>query len=210
MFLRVLESDGLPLVLNILPLCSRREVVHHTLRQSLAAVSFSGPAGYGERVMTARENRRGVLPMAAVILALLASGVGAAARQDAGRDVEAVIERWATAFATLDGSRSAAEYADDARLWGTVAQEPNVGRDAIRAYFDSGRQRAKARHVVIGDHATRVYGTTAVSSGRYDFHSVLHDGTSTVRRARFSMTFVQRGGRWQIVDHHSSEVPAAP
>jgi uncharacterized protein (TIGR02246 family) len=146
---------------------------------------------------------------AAVALAVLAS-VAATVQQRPEHDVEAVINQWAAAFASLDGARSAAVYADDARLWGTIAREPNVGLDAIRAYFDSGRQRVKARHVVMGDHATRVYGTTAVSSGRYDFHSVLHDGTTTVRRARFSMTFVQRDGRWQIVDHHSSEVPAAP
>lgn len=130
--------------------------------------------------------------------------------QSAEPDVEVVIRTWAEVFTTMDGALSASVYADDARLWGTVAQEPAVGREAIRAYFDGGRQRAKARHVVIGDHATRVYGTTAVSSGRYDFHSVLLDGTATVRRARFSMTFVQRNGRWVIVDHHSSEVPLAP
>jgi uncharacterized protein (TIGR02246 family) len=144
-----------------------------------------------------------------VVLAVAAS-VAATAPQTPDREVEAVIAEWVAAFAALDGSKSAAVYADDARLWGTIAQEPNVGREAIRAYFDSGRQRAQARRVVIGDHATRVYGPTAVSSGRYDFHTVLHDGTSTVRRARFSMTFVQRDGRWQIVDHHSSEVPPAP
>jgi uncharacterized protein (TIGR02246 family) len=144
-----------------------------------------------------------------VVLAVAAS-VAATVPQTPDREVEEVIAEWVTAFAALDGSKSAAVYAADARLWGTIAQEPNVGHDAIRAYFDSGRQRARARHVVIGDHATRVYGTAAISSGRYDFHTVLHDGTSTVRRARFSMTFVQRDGRWQIVDHHSSEVPPAP
>ena len=138
------------------------------------------------------------------------TGLAAPRPQSSERDVEMVIRRWADAFATLDGGRSASVYAADARLWGTIAQEPAVGLDAIRAYFDSGRQRAKARRVVIGDHATRVYGTTAVSSGRYDFHSVLLDGTSTVRRARFSLTFVQRGGQWLIVDHHSSEVPPVP
>ena len=129
-----------------------------------------------------------------------------AARQQEG--VEGAIKRWAEAFAALDGERSAAVYAPDARLWGTVAAEPAVGRAEIRAYFDSGRQRARSRRVAIGAHATRVYGTTAVSSGRYDFTNVLFDGTPSVRRARFSMTFVDRDGQWLIVDHHSSELPA--
>ncbi len=160
--------------------------------------------------MKAHRWRCGAARVATVALAVVAGIAAAATPQMPARDVEAVITQWAEAFATLDGAKSVAVYADDARLWGTIAQEPAVGHDAIRAYFDSGRQRAKARHVVIGAHATRVYGTTAVSSGRYDFHSVLHDGTSTVRRARFSLTFVQRDGRWQIVDHHSSEVPPSP
>lgn len=132
------------------------------------------------------------------------------AAQQPRADIEAVIARWADAFATLDGSKSAALYASDAQLWGTLAVEKAVGQDAIRAYFDSGRQQSRSRWVVVGDHETRVYGTTAVSSGRYDFHNVQLDGTPTVRRARFSLTFVYRDGRWLIVDHHSSEVPARP
>jgi uncharacterized protein (TIGR02246 family) len=133
-----------------------------------------------------------------------------AAAQQPHADVEAVIARWADAFATLDGSKSAALYASDAHLWGTIAAEKAVGQEAIRAYFDSGRQRSRSRRVVIGDHETRVYGTTAVSSGRYDFHNVQLDGTATIRRARFSLTFVHRDGRWLIVDHHSSDVPPTP
>lgn len=159
--------------------------------------------------MAADRFRRDAARVAAVALAVVIS-VAATPPQARDHDVEAVISQWAAAFATLDGSKSVAVYAHDARLWGTVAREPAAGLDAIRAYFDSGRQRARSRYVVIGDHATRVYGTTAVSSGRYDFHTVLLDGTSTIRHARFSMTFVHRDRRWQIVDHHSSEVPPAP
>jgi len=145
-----------------------------------------------------------------VLVASCAGVVAAPPAQAPERDVEAAIDRWAEAFATLDGVRSAAVYAPDARLWGTVAREQATGHEAIRAYFDSGRQRAKARRVVFGDRTVRVYGETAVSSGRYDFHTVLHDGSMTVRHARFSMTFVRFDGRWLIVDHHSSEVPPAP
>ena len=150
-----------------------------------------------------------LLPAAALILsaALSVSAGGKAAQQPA---VEAVIAAWADAFATMDGAKSAALYAPDGRLWGTSGVTQAIGHDPIRAYFDSGRQRAKSRHVVIGEHGTRIYGDTAVSSGSYTFHSVLLDGSPSVRRARFSMTFVRQNGRWLIVDHHSSDVPPAP
>jgi uncharacterized protein (TIGR02246 family) len=136
----------------------------------------------------------------------LNAGQGAAAEAA----VEAVITAWADAFATMDGAKSAALYSADGRLWGTSGVTQAIGPDPIRAYFDSGRQRAKSRQVVIGEHGTRVYGDTAVSSGSYTFQSVLLDGSPSVRRARFSMTFVRQNGRWRIVDHHSSDVPASP
>ena len=119
-------------------------MVLHTLRQPPPAVSNDGARRDGERVMRPAVWRWEDFRVAAVALAVLAS-VAATVPQTPDRDVEAVINQWVAAFASLDGATSAAVYADDARLWGTIAQEPNVGHDAIRAYFDSGRQRAKAR-----------------------------------------------------------------
>lgn len=152
--------------------------------------------------------RRRLLLAPAVVLFLALFLTRAVGAQERG--VEDALARWVAAFAELDGATSAAVYALDGHLWGTIATQPAKGREAIRAYFDSGRQRARSRRVVMGEYITRVYGTTAVSSGRYDFHTVLLDGSSTLRRARFSMTFVNQDGAWLIVDHHSSEVPAAP
>jgi uncharacterized protein (TIGR02246 family) len=117
---------------------------------------------------------------------------------------------WATAYAALDGEMSAAVYAPDARLWGTVARTQTVGRDAIRAYFDNGRQNLRSRVVTIGEHAVQQFGGTAVASGHYRFQNTRADGTSIVRAARFSMTIVDQGGRWLIVNHHSSTLPDAP
>jgi uncharacterized protein (TIGR02246 family) len=117
---------------------------------------------------------------------------------------------WARAYATLDGEQSAAVYAPDARLWGTVSRTQTVGRDAIRDYFNNGRQNLRSRTVTIGDHAIQLFGSAAVASGHYEFQNTRADGTSVVRAARFSMTIVNQSGRWLIANHHSSTLPDAP
>ncbi len=123
---------------------------------------------------------------------------------------EEALQAWATAYAAMDGEKSAAVYAPDARLWGTASRAQTVGRDAIRDYFNAGRQNLKSRVVTIGDHATRIFGNAAVASGHYSFENTRADGSSTTRAARFSMAIVNQNGRWVIVDHHSSVLPEAP
>ena len=53
----------------------------------------------------------------------------------------------------------------------------------------------------------RVYGDVAINTGAYTF-SEMRDDKPLVRPARFSFVFRKRDGRWLIVDHHSSAVPA--
>jgi hypothetical protein len=56
----------------------------------------------------------------------------------------------------------------------------------------------------------RVYGgDTAVNTGYYTF-SFEKDGATQSLPARYSFTLVKRDGDWEIVDHHSSAMPAAP
>lgn len=126
------------------------------------------------------------------------------------QDVEQALAGWASAYAAKDGSRSAAVYTTDARLWGTAARTQSVGTNAIRDYFANGTDGIASRAVAIGAHATRVFGDVAVVSGQYEFTVTRRDGGSAVRPARFSMTFVKRDGRWLIADHHSSVMPEAP
>ena len=123
------------------------------------------------------------------------------------KDAEAALKAWAEAYDARDGEKSAAVYAQDARLWGTVSQKQTVGRDAIRGYFDAGKT-LKARHVEIGDHACRAFETVAVCSGHYTFQRTPQEGAPQNDPARFSMTIVKRDGGWQIADHHSSLLPA--
>lgn len=63
--------------------------------------------------------------------------------------------------------------------------------------------------VTFGDQLIRVYGDTAVNTGCYTF-SYVKDGETRSLPARYSFTYVKRGGNWLIVDHHSSTMPYPP
>ena len=61
----------------------------------------------------------------------------------------------------------------------------------------------------LGEQRILVYGDTAINTGLYTV-SNLRDGQPVTTPARFSFTYRLKDGRWMIVDHHSSAVPAPP
>jgi hypothetical protein len=52
----------------------------------------------------------------------------------------------------------------------------------------------------------RRFGNMAVNTGRYTL-SYTQEGEEVVVPARFTFTYQLQGGKWIIVDHHSSAVP---
>ncbi len=60
--------------------------------------------------------------------------------------------------------------------------------------------------MTLGEQHVRVYGDTAVDSGTYTFW-LTRDGKIEAVPARYSLVYRNRGGKWLIVDHHSSRVP---
>ena len=122
-------------------------------------------------------------------------------------DVAAAVKAWAAAYDTRDPQKITALYDLDALFWGTGARTLAATPASVFDYFKDARARPDAR-VVINDHQVRVFGDIAISSGIYTFSGV-RDGQPTTAPARFSMTFRLRDGRWMIVSHHSSRMPAA-
>jgi hypothetical protein len=112
---------------------------------------------------------------------------------------------WQTAYNSRDPARITAMYDTDAVLWGTTAKTIAPNPAAIADYFKDAGKRPNAR-VTFGEEYFRVYGDVAVSTGYYTFSDV-RDGKAISRPARYSMVFRNRGGKWLIVAHHSSEVP---
>ena len=92
-------------------------------------------------------------------------------------------------------------YARNAVFLGTFTPELRMGRAQVRAYFHNLYQTPSFRTVQFRRSTTQyVAPGVAVISGYYDFHfqrKVVH--------ARFSITCNRtRGGKWRIVNHHSS------
>lgn len=142
-----------------------------------------------------------------ILLALLLSSmIGACATTSTSAPSAAsATEAWRTAYNSREAARITAMYDTDAVLWGTTAKKVAPTPEAIHDYFKDAAKRPNAR-VTFGEQHLRVYGDVAVSTGYYTFSDV-RDGREISRPARYSMTFRNKGGKWLIVAHHSSEVP---
>jgi uncharacterized protein (TIGR02246 family) len=124
-------------------------------------------------------------------------------------DVAAAASRWANALGEDDPEKVLPLYAEDAVLWGTLSPTVRAERAALRDYFVGAFKALPGLKVTFGEQLIRVYGTTAVNTGYYTF-SYVKDGETKTWPARYSFTYVKNGGAWQIVDHHSSGMPAPP
>ena len=146
--------------------------------------------------------RRVVLLLALVVMA---PAVSVAAPQD---DVTAATRAWADAYNSRDPQKIQALYAPDAVFWGTSSPTLRDTPALIGEYFKNSPSQPNAR-VELGEFKVRKWGDTAASTGSYTFTD-MRDGQAVRRPARFSFVFHKQEGRWMIVDHHSSSVPAAP
>jgi len=142
---------------------------------------------------------------AAVLLLLLVAPAPAAPKDE----VAAASSAWAQALGEDDPDKVLPLYADDAVLWGTLSPTLRADRAALRDYFITAFKVLPGLKVKFGDQLIRVYGDAAVNTGYYTF-SYIREGEPKTLPARYSFTFVKNGGRWLIVDHHSSTVPGPP
>jgi len=124
-------------------------------------------------------------------------------------DVAAVTSKWAQALGEDDPEKVLPLYADDAVLWGTLSPTVRADRTALQDYFIGAFKALPGLKVTFGEQLIRVYGATAVNTGYYTF-SYVKDGETKSWPARYSFTYVKNGDTWQIVDHHSSAMPAPP
>lgn len=143
-----------------------------------------------------------------VLVVVFAALVSACATVSTAPDLAAAPQAWVDAFNSHSPDRILALYDEEAVLWGTRSNKLATDRGSIRQYFSdlSGRPNLK---ITLGEHRDRIYGDTAVSTGYYTVSDV-RDGKPVTMPARFSFTYRLRSGRWLIVDHHSSALPAPP
>jgi len=150
------------------------------------------------------------------LLLAVAAVASAAETNDDVRSVDSATRRWMDTVTS--GGEDAAEataalYASDAVLWGTVSEEIRASPASVQQYFDY-YASLDSLSVVEGSYqpSIRVFGDVAISSGTYTFRYA-EGGVERLVPQRF--TFVYRrsadsAAGWEIVDHHSSQMPAQP
>ena len=115
-----------------------------------------------------------------------------------------IAAQWAAAFDRGDLDALMSLYDDEALLWGTSSSTLRRGTVQIRQYYAQILKAFPGTRIALGEATPRIYGETGVSSGSYTVRRVAGDGKARVTHARFTMTYVKRGSKWLIVDHHSS------
>ena len=121
-------------------------------------------------------------------------------------DVAADTQAWIDGMNSHDAERVVVLYDPEAVLWGTRSPTLRDSPTTVRDYFKILSTVPPSYKVVLNEQRIRVYGDVAINTGAYTF-SEIRDDKPVVRPARFSFVFVNRNGRWMIVDHHSSAVP---
>ena len=137
-------------------------------------------------------------------LMLTVCSVGWAGPQE---DVSAATQTWIEAMTARDADRVVTLYDPAAVLWGTRSTTIRDNPASVREYFNGLKTAPASYKVVVNDQHIRIFGDIAVNSGAYTF-SETRDEKQILRPARFTFVFANRNGRWMIVDHHSSAVPA--
>ncbi len=145
----------------------------------------------------------------AVLTSLLILGSPSLAPAGPKEDVAAATQAWVDAMTSHDAERVLALYDPEAVLWGTRSPTLRDNPATVRDYFNILRTVPPSYKAVLGEQRIRVYGDIAINSGTYTF-SEIRDGNPINRPARFSFVYRNRDGRWLILDHHSSAVPAPP
>ena len=118
------------------------------------------------------------------------------------KQIASLFDRWNASLKTQDASNVAANYAPDAVLLATVANEPLTTPTAIRGYFQ--KFLAAAPQGTINKQFITIGCNIAQDVGTYTF--ALNDGTQV--KARYTYVYEYRAGDWKIKHHHSSVMPA--
>jgi uncharacterized protein (TIGR02246 family) len=140
-------------------------------------------------------------------IAVVTLGISAVARADAKEDVTAATQAWIDGMNSHNKERVTALYDQEAVLWGTRSPTLRDSPAAVSDYFKLLDTVPPSYKVVLDEQRIRVYGDIAINTGRYTLSEV-RDDKPVIRPARFTFVFLNRNGRWMIVDHHSSAVPS--
>lgn len=96
-------------------------------------------------------------------------------------------------------------YAKDAIMISTFAQNPLVKRSHIEDFFKKIIVNPDIKVEILESHP-REFDGMATNSGRYEL-SYTQEGENISIPARFTFVYQLKGGKWIIVEQHSSRMP---
>ena len=141
------------------------------------------------------------------VVALSAAAIASGQQQSASRDPKAVVEQ---VIRKLDNERIQAQIHADAAALERIYADDFIGvgpsgtvrtKPQVISYFTSGD--LKFQSITTDDVQVRVYGNTAVETGRSTM--IGQDKGQTVPRdTRFTRVWVKQQGRWRLVANHYS------
>ncbi|MFE2722316.1 SgcJ/EcaC family oxidoreductase [Kitasatospora sp. NPDC059327] len=123
-------------------------------------------------------------------------------------EIAGLFDQWNAALQTGDPAKVADRYAADAVLLPTASPKIRTNRAEIIDYFEHFLQK-KPRGEKVRSVVNILDSDSAVDAGVYRFH--LTDpatGATKAVEARYTYEYEKRGGKWLIVNHHSSVLPA--
>ncbi|MGW8768316.1 SgcJ/EcaC family oxidoreductase [Streptomyces sp. NPDC055815] len=124
------------------------------------------------------------------------------------REIAGLFDRWNAALRSGDPERVADLYAEDAVLLPTASPRIRTDHAGIADYFTHFLQK-RPRGEKIRTEINVLDADSAIDAGLYRFH--LTDPKTGVTQpvdARYTYVYEKREGRWLIVNHHSSVLPA--
>ncbi|MDX8141161.1 SgcJ/EcaC family oxidoreductase [Lentzea sp. BCCO 10_0061] len=123
----------------------------------------------------------------------------------APEQIKALFADWNNALATGDAQKVADRYAPNAVLLPTVSNQVRSTRAEIVDYFEHFLLN-KPSGEILDSHVAVLDTDDAIDAGTYRF-SLTKDGKPTTVDARYTFVYEKIGGKWLIVNHHSSAMP---
>jgi len=126
-------------------------------------------------------------------------------RNLSSHEISQSLEHWLSSFSEDTSKNICSLYDEQASLWGTLSPVKRDSAVLIKEYFDQ-IFKYPNRCVKVVDSSIRVFGNMAICNGVYSF-SWYNDALKITTVARFSFVYINKMGRWFIIEHHSSSIP---
>ena len=115
------------------------------------------------------------------------------------------MNQWLSSFSEDTSNNICSLYDEQASLWGTLSPIKRDSIALVKDYFDQ-IFKYQHRYIELNDSSIRFFGDIAICNGLYTF-SWVKEGIKITTAARFTFVFIEKNGRWLIIEHHSSALP---